>query len=343
MSNPPVKLSDVAEHAGVSVMTVSRALNGKPDVSEQARRKVMEAVGALGYVANRSARGLKGGRTNVLGMVVQDLSSQYFTEIVRGASEAANRQGRDLLLYTASYDPEHEQRHIAALSSGLSDGLLVVLPSTSQRYVRSLDNIRVPVVIINYRGVATHLPAVRADNYRGARAATEHLIRLGHRRIGFITGKAQSGQSSERQRGYREALLNAGLAPDDALVRPGDWSQPRGFIAARELLDLPQVPSAIFAANDFTAFGAIEAVKDGGLRVPGDVSVIGFDDIPMAAGVHPPLTTVRHPLTDIGATAARLLLDLIEEREPVQRQIELPSELIVRQSTASAERSTYER
>lgn len=333
MAHSTVTITDVARHAGVSTMTVSRALNNTGYVAEGTRQRVLAAVENLGYVVNASARSLKGGRTNVLGMVVGDLSLQFFTEIVRGASDAARDAGLNLLLYTTASRPEQERSSVAALTSGLSDGLIIVLPRNPEAYLKQLEASRVPVVLINHREVDTHLPSVGADNYEGARAAAEHLVALGHRRIGFITGTTHSDQSHERERGYREVLEGAGL---EHLVVPGDFTQPRGFAAAHELLALREPPTAVFAGNDLSAFGVIEAVKDRGLSVPGDVSVVGFDDIPMASQVHPALTTVRHPLHDLGEAAVRLLLRLLSglELRAEEAQLELASELIVRASTA---------
>jgi LacI family transcriptional regulator len=327
-------LLDVANHANVSMMTVSRVLNNKPDVSKTTRERVQQAIAHLGYVPNAAAVSLKGGRTNVLGMVVSDLSSQYFTEIVRGASLGLSRTRFDMLLYSTSADPEHEAQRIGTLTSGLSDGLILVLPRTTDRFLRTLENSSIPVVLINHLGLKTSLPFVGADNYQGARQAVEHLLARGHKKIAFVAGDEQSGQSLERQRGYKEALLNAGIKLNPALVVQGDWSQRSGFEAATRLLAVKQPPSAIFAANDFMAFGVMDAIKEHGLRIPDDISVIGFDDVPMSSQVYPALTTVQHPLLSIGETAVRLILDLLEAREPVLRQITLPSQLILRASSS---------
>jgi len=335
VTQAPATLADVARIAGVSSMTVSKVVNNRPGVSQETRKRILEVVERTGYVAHLSARGLKGGRINLLGVVVADLSTQYPTEIVRGASDAATAAGRGLALFTTGFDTERERQSVSMLTGGLAAGLLIVLPQNPVDYSKAWGRSPAPVVLLGHRG-ETHLPSVSADNYRGARLATEHLLGLGHTRIGFIAGNPYSGQSSERFQGYREALLSAGIPYDAALIRPGDYTQKRGFQAAHELLALPEAPSAIFAANDYSAFGAMDAVKDHNLRVPEDISVIGFDDIPMAQQVHPNLTTIHHPLHDMGAVATKLLISLVDGETPLVPNVELPSKLVVRASTASA-------
>lgn len=330
--NSQITLADVARQAGVSVATVSSVMNNTGRVAEGTRHKVLDVARTLGYVANISARSLKGGKTHVLGMIVSDLASPVFTELARGASIAARNAGLDLMLYTTSADPRRERERVTALISGLCDGLLIVVPNESHDDMRALETARVPVVLVNYLG-ETSLTTVGADNYRGARQATDHLLALGHRRIGFISGQSRSGQAPERLRGFRDALEARQVPLDPALVRPGDFGRTRGFAAATELLELPKPPTAIFVANDESAFGALDAIKDRGLRVPDDVSLVGFDDIPSAALVYPALTTVRHPFLDIAQTAVHLLRELGEPGAQPGRRVELSSELVVRAST----------
>lgn len=332
------KVTDVARLAGVSAMTVSKALNGRDRISEETRARVLAAASELGYVANAAARSLRGGRTDILGLLVQDLSNQYFAEIVRGASEAIRERGLDLVLYTSSNDPERERQRVATLSGGVSDGLIIVAPHGSPGLLDQLQHSRVPVVLINAWN-AGDFPTVNPENMLGARAATEHLLALGHRRVGFVTGRPDSPLSPERPdgvmrlTGYRQGLAAAGLPFDETLLHPGGLHLPQGREAGHALLDLPDPPTAIFAANDLCAFGVIEAARERGLRVPEDLSVVGFDDVPLAAQVQPALTTVHHPLSDLGHRAATLLLDLLSGRAR-ERHIELPSRLIVRHSTA---------
>lgn len=326
-------LADVANHAGVSTMTASRALNGRSGVSQSTRDRVMASSQALGYVANISARGLVGGRMNILGMVVPNLATQYIGEVVTGAGEAARELGFDLLLYTTSDEVGRERERAVLLTNGLVDGILAVLPQNPQNVLGALSKSGMPVVIVDHRGSITDLSAIAVDNYAGARLAMAHLVGLGHRRIGFLEGVKDFGCSHERLRGYHEGLLKAGIPFDQNLIRPSEFMQPNGFEAATTLLEQASPPTAIFAANDLSAFGAIEAIKERGLRVPDDVSVVGFDDIPMASQIYPALTTVRQPLHQMGASAVNLLASMVAGLNPVAQCINLPTELIVRAST----------
>ncbi|GGR59056.1 LacI family transcriptional regulator [Deinococcus seoulensis] len=330
----PVTLSEIAARCGVSAMTVSNVLNNRGKVSQATREQVLTVARQMGYVPNVLARGLKSGRTQVLGLVLPALDP-VSVEIAQGVQAALSEARYDMLLYTTSADAGRERERVTALSQGLSDGLLIAMPRAAAADVQIFERSRVPVVLINYNGPDTRLPTVLADNFVPARQATEYLLGLGHRRIGFITGDAGSGQSHERLRGYRAALEHAGLAVDEHLVRTGDFTQVRGFAAAAELLALPERPTAIFAANDFSAVGAMEAARHLGLRIPEDVSVVGFDDIPLASQVFPPLTTVRHPFRALGEGAAQLLLSILDGKAVPAGPVNLASELVVRGSTAA--------
>ncbi len=329
-------IHDIARQAQVSAMTVSRALNNRPGVSEDTRQKVHAVAQSLGYVANVQAKRLAGGQTNVLGMLVPDIGTEYVGEIVRGVGDALEKSGYDLLLYTTHRDPERERARLSGVAGGMADGLLTVLPKTIDSHLSMLEQLALPVVIVDHRGANTSLPTIGTDNLTGSREAVQHLAGLGHRRIGFITGDLSTGAAVDRLRGYREGLQAAGLPFDEALVGQGDFYQPRGFEAALELLRLPDAPTALFASNDVSAFGALAAVRELRLRVPTDVSVVGFDDIPSARQIHPPLTTVRQPLYEMGAAATRLLLSLLRGGEAAVPRISLPTVLVVRESTAPA-------
>jgi LacI family transcriptional regulator len=335
----PITVHDVARAAGVSAGAVSQVMNGRGRISEATRARVLRAASDLGYVPNATARGLRVGRTNLLGLLVQDLSNPYFAEIVFGASATIGGFGHDLVLYTSSDDPERERDRVLALSSGVADGVIVVSAHGQAGTVRAAERSSVPMVMVNFWEPTSKLPRVNAENRVGARTATTHLLELGHERIAFLHGKPDATthpprpDGQERYRGYLEALEAAGVALDESLVLHSGLQQHHGWMSGRELLNRPDPPTAIFAANDFCAMGVIQAVKEHGWRVPGDVSVVGFDDIPLAARMHPSLTTVRHPLRPMGAMAVRLLFDLVNRREGVS-QLELPSELVVRDSTA---------
>ena len=327
-----ITIEDVAREADVSYATVSRVINSKGYVSEETRTRVMAAVARTGYVVNRQARGLAGGRSQVVGLVVHALDTSYIGEIIRGIEEELTAVGYDLMLYTTHQRKHRESAFVATLTSGLADGLLLVLPADPAAYLDSFRERGFPYVLIDHGGVEETGPSVGATNRQGAYDAVRYLIELGHRRIACVTGNMRLGCSVDRLAGYRAALAEHGLSFDPALVAEGDFHQPRGYECARDVLALPSPPTAIFASNDVTALGVMEAVRDSGLRIASDVSVIGFDDIPAAASVHPTLTTVRQPLFEMGARATRMLLDRIENPSLEVERIDFPTALVVRDS-----------
>jgi LacI family transcriptional regulator len=327
-----VTIVDVASEAGVSYTTVSRVLNNKENVKPKTRERVLTAMTRLGYVVDQRARSLAGGRSQVIGLLVHDLGTSYIGEIMRGIDAELAPAHYDLILYTTHRHKTRESAYVATLARGLVDGLLLVLPRDPGAYLETLRQHNFPHVLIDHRGVDEETPAVAAANRQGAYSATEHLIRLGHRRIGFITGAMDQISAQDRLAGYRAALADHGIAFDPELVREGNFFQPSGYVGASALLELPHPPTAIFASNDVSAFGVMEAIRAHGLRIPEDVSVVGFDDIPQAAHVHPPLTTMRQPLEEMGHTATRMLLEYIQDpQRPIER-VELPADLVVRES-----------
>ncbi|MFO7166717.1 MAG: LacI family DNA-binding transcriptional regulator [Chloroflexota bacterium] len=327
-----VTIVDVAREAGVSYATVSRVLNNKAHVRPEKREAVLRAMTRLGYVVNQQARSLAGGRSYVVGLLVHGLGNSYMGAIVRGIDEALDAAQYDLMLYTTHRRKAKEAAYVAAITRGLTDGLLLVLPRDPASYLALLQQQRFPYVLIDHQGLGDYHHSVGAANYQGAYAATRYLIELGHRRIGFITGALELGCAVDRLAGYRAALAEFGLPDDPALVQEGDFFQPQGFTAANALLNLPEPPTAIFASNDEMAFGVLEAARMRGLRLPEDLSVIGFDDIPQTAHVHPALTTVRQPLEQMGRVAAETLLKLISDPQFVVERIVLPTELVIRES-----------
>lgn len=332
-SASPVTIVDVAREAGVSFATVSRVINNKGGVRADKREAVLRAMTRLGYVANQQARSLAGGRSRIVGVLVQDLGTAYMGLIIKGIDRALDQAQYDLMLYTTHRRKTKESAYVAALTRGLADGLLLVLPTHADAYLDSLIRQGFPYMLVDHQGRGDYRSSVGAANFQGGHDATRHLIELGHRRIGHIAGKETLGCSHERIAGYRAALAEAGLPADPALLVQGDFFQPSGFTGAEHLLDLPEPPTAIFAANDDMALGVVEAARVRGLRIPEDLSVIGFDDVTQASIVHPPLTTVRQPLEQMGQIAAERLLALIESPERAVERVVLPTELIVRQTT----------
>lgn len=325
-----VTIIDVAKEANVSFSTVSRVVNGKGYVSPGTRDRVLQAMTRTGYVVNRQARALAGGRHQVIGLLVPDLDTSYIGEILRGIEEELAANAYDLMLYTTHRRKTRESVFVGTLTQGMTDGLLMILPLDPGAYLDSIRRRGFPYVIIDHGGQGDDGPLVGATNRQGAIDAVSYLVELGHRRIGFITGNQEMGCSRQRLAGYQDALASSGLPFDPALVREGNFHQPPGYERTRELLALPEAPTAIFAANDVSAFGVMDAVRDAGLRIPEHVSVIGFDDIPGAQSANPPLTTIRQPLREMGKVATRMLFELIAEPRREVERVELPTELVIR-------------
>lgn len=335
VSPSKVTIVEVAEKAGVSLGTVSRVINNDIHVARKTRERVLAVTQELGYVANRQARSLAGGKTNTIGVIVRDLGTGYIGEIIRGIDSELNISGVDLVLYTTHRMVSKEANYVASLAQGMVDGLLLVLPRSPVDYIDTLMEHNFPFVLIDHQGTGTACPAVGATNWQGAYNATEYLIKLGHQRIGFITGSMDLGCAEDRLQGYRSALRTHHVSQDAELVYEGDFLQTDGYTGAAALLDLPNPPTAIFASNDVMAMGVMDEVRNRGLRVPGDISVIGFDNIPQSAVVSPPLTTVQQPLEQMGRVATQMLLRILKNPEKESGRIELPTELIVRNSTSA--------
>ncbi|AQZ70289.1 LacI family transcriptional regulator [[Actinomadura] parvosata subsp. kistnae] len=325
-------MSDVARLAGVSTATVSRVVNGRYGVSASTVAHVRAAIERLGYESSLVATSLRRSRTNVLGLVTHSFQS-YTAEVLKGVMDALSQSGFDLIIYANSdlygtYSEGWEQRHLARLAGTLTDGCIVVTPSGE---VRS----GTPVVAID-PAMGSTVPAVTADNLAGATAVVEHLLALGHRRIGFIAGRSSLEAAWSREEGYRRALAAAGIAADPALIARGDFNAESAAPLARELLERPDRPTAIFAANDGMALKTLEVARELGLSVPGDLSVAGFDNIPESALGEPGLTTVDQSMYRLGYEAARMLKSLVCGDWEGPGRIVLPTRLVTRGSTAAA-------
>jgi LacI family transcriptional regulator len=326
---------DVARRAGVSYGTVSRVINNNPHVKPETRARIQQAMQDLDFVVNKQARGLAGGRTHMIGVLVPDMASAYMGEIIRGIDAELSLSNLDIVLYTTHRAANKEASYIANLAKGAVDGLLLVLPRNPTDYIGTLTERNFPFVLIDHDGTGQTCPAVGATNWQGAYNATEYLIGLGHQRIGFITGWMDLGCSVDRIEGYRAALRTHHLPEHPELIYEGTFAQTDGYHGASVFLNLPNPPTAIFASNDVMAFGVMDAVRNCGLRVPDDISVLGFDDIPQAALNRPALTTVNQPLEKMGRVATLILLDLLKDPEKKPRRMELPTELIRRGSCQS--------
>jgi LacI family transcriptional regulator len=330
------KLSEVAALAGVSPITASRAIRGEGYVSETTRAKIMEAAAQLNYTPDMVARRMRGDKSKLIGVFVNNLGPVVQHEIIRAISDEARSCGYDLLVYNAERFDSPSRMPTCDMLSKLCDGILVLLPTADDGYLDVIERQKFPCVLVNFDARQPELPVVVQENRIGARGAVDHLLSLGHRRIGFIAGNPGTGQSGEREKGYLDALKAAGVTPDPALLVNGAFIQSGGFSATERLLALDHPPTAIFAANDEMAFGAIDAISSKGLKVPDDVSVIGFDDIPTSSYVFPKLTTVRQPFGRMAVRAVSELLELINGREVSAARIGFPTELVIRNSTGPA-------
>jgi DNA-binding LacI/PurR family transcriptional regulator len=330
---------DVAAVAGVSHQTVSRVINDHGYVNEGTRERVTAAIKQLDYVPNAIARSLSSDRTHTIGVVTNDISDHFFAEFVAGAE--AEARSHDLFLLIGSVEeavPDDEEAYLRVMLQRRLEGLIVarpVLAAASQRRLRSIAS-RMPVVLVASQPELHGLPSVDVDNQAGGRDATAYLLELGHRQIATITGPLEWTSGARRLAGYRAALLASAAGFDATLVEScDDWGLEAGAAAMNRLLDRGGAFTAVFAHSDLLAIGAITALRQRGLRVPADVSVVGYDDIPVARFVDPALTTMRQPMREVGRAALTMLLDGREGRLQGDGQVLLPAELMVRDSAGA--------
>ena len=338
MAKPPkqsvVTIQDVARAAGVSVTTASRVLNNKDDVSPETYAKVRRVIEDLNYTASLAARSMRSRASNVLGLVLPEVTEPFEVEVIKGVGEAIKGSGYDLLIYASGSRPlsdraPWEQEHVSLLSGGLTDGLIVVTPSAPSFPAAA------QIVVIDPHGDGTSVPSVIATNHVCAMAAMKYLLELGHRRIGFIQGRPDTRSAARRLEAYCDSLAAAGIAYDPELVQEGDYTHARGLKAARQLLGLADRPTAIFAANDNSAIGVLDAARELGLRVPEDLSVVGFDNIPETEQQNPRLTTVDQSIQEMGRLAVSLLIRMLQGERLEGLVYKVPTHLIVRESCQS--------
>jgi LacI family transcriptional regulator len=335
-------ISDVAQRAGVSTMTVSRVINSSGYSSPETRARVEAAIDELGYVPNALARQLRSERTKTLALVLSDISNPFFTTIARGVEDVAVRHGFSVMYSNTDESEREEAQYLRMLIERRVDGVLLVPAGSSGTSFRLLQSHRMPVVVLDRRVARSNVDSVRCDSEAGAHALTRHLIELGHRRIAVLTGRRTISTSVDRVAGCRRALEEAGLVLDDALVRYGGFTfgnlhQADGHRMARAVLaSTTDWPTAIFAANNFIAFGAIRALHEAGIRVPDDMSVVAFDDLPAEWVSEPFLTVAAQPAYEIGRHGAATLLDRIAgDRVATGEDLVLPFEIIVRRSSGA--------
>ncbi len=331
----PVTLAQVAAAAHVSASTVSRILNGTATVSADKRAAIDAAIARLGFVPNPMARGLAGGRTLSIGVVTQAIDSPFYGGSLRGIEDELDRAGYRPLFVSGHWNAAEEARCLDMLRARRVDGIIVLTGRLSDAALRACAR-QLPVVVTGRALKASHLVALNFDNFAGARLAVEHLLALGHRRIAFVAGDPGHPDASERRRGYRAALAAAGIGYDPELVAPGLFTEDSGLLAVERLLDKRQRFTAIFAANDQMALGVCLGLHRRGLQVPRDVSVVGFDDLPISRYMLPPLTTVHHPAYELGQRAAAAMLRLLRGEKPAPG-VPLP-QVVVRESSAAPAR-----
>lgn len=331
-------IHDVARLAGVHPSTVSRALHRADlPLRPETRRKVLAAVERLEYRPSAIARGLRLQRTHALGMLVPDITNPFFPPIIRGVEEAARDRGYELVLCNTDDSPERETASLRMLREHQADGLLIATSRMADATVAGLRRERFPFVLVNRGSRVPADLAVEVDNERAAEAVIAHLAGLGHRRIAHIAGPLSTTTGAERAAGYREAMKARGLPMDASLLEEADaYAEPSGHAACSRLLRA--APTAIFAANDLLALGALRAVREAHLRVPQDVSLVGVNDIPLAELIDPPLTTIRVPQREMGRLAANMLIAVLEKTPVAQRHVLLGTTLVIRGSTGAPSR-----
>ncbi|WP_330290854.1 LacI family DNA-binding transcriptional regulator [Streptomyces sp. NBC_00576] len=323
-------IKDVAAEAGVSVATVSRVLNDHPSVSEDARARVLAAVEALGYRPNALARSLRTDQTRTLGLVISDVMNHYFTTLARSVEEEARALGYSVIIGNADERPDLQDHHVRTLLDRRIDGLLV--SPTDGGSPLMLDTARggTPMVFVDRWIPGVDVPVVRADGRQAVRDLVAHLHGLGHRRLAIIAGPAATTTGSERVEAFREALAEYGLPLPDAYIGQGDFQAESGRRVTDAFLGLAEPPEVVFAADNLMALGALDAVRARGMRVPQDIALAAFDDIPWFVHTDPPVTAIAQPTGELGRAAVRALVDMIEGRSP--QSVTLAAHLVVRRS-----------
>jgi LacI family transcriptional regulator len=330
----PITIADVAARAGVSKTTVSRVLNGKGELDAATAARVRRVIDELGYVPSARAVGLARGRTQIVGMLVPSLVWPWMGDVLQGAVDVVESEGYGLLLFTCNRGDESMRQFETQVSAQSFDGLLVIEPEGTIDYIAQLHDRGLPVVLIDDRGHQPLFPSVATTNRIGGAAAAAHLIGLGRRTPIMITGLDAFGCTQERLAGFIDEYARAGFPLAPRRVIEGDFTFECGQRAVRHLLDDGIAFDAVFAHNDLSATGAMQAIRDAGLRIPDDVAVVGFDDIPLAAHTDPPLTTIRQPMRQMGETAARLLLSQLDGASLPAVPQTIPTTLIIRGSSA---------
>ncbi len=324
-------ISDIARKAGVSKTTVSRVLNNRPDVDDDTRKKILKIIEDLNYIPSHTAKCLSTGKRNLIGLIVPSLSSYFSLEIIRGVAKGISDSRYELVLYTTGMSEYNEQIYLRAIKGDLVDGIIIVLPRDhKENYLHSAHEI--PIIAVDYSGIEIQYPRITATNVKGAYEGTKYLISLGHNRIGFITGLMDLGCSQERLQGFTQAMNEADLDIDESLIGNGDFTRLSGELIAKEWLSRTIKPTAIFCSNDEMALGVLDVAEERQMKIPSELSLMGFDDINEARLRKPSLTTIKQPLFEMGNRAALGLIDLMTGNTINSQTLE--TELIIRESCA---------
>jgi LacI family transcriptional regulator len=328
-------IKDVALRANVSTTTVSHVVNRTRFVSDKARREVELAIRDLKYVPSAVARSLKSNATKTIGMLIPNCSNPYFAEIVRSVEDHCFGAGYALILCNTDDDPHRQAAYLQVISEKRIDGAIIISTGEDKDLLRLLKGLSIPTVLVDREIKEMNCDLVETAHFQGALMATEHLIGLGHRRIACLAGPKSLNSSAQRIKGWRTALAKGGLSADASdLLRHSDFSSQGGFSTMQSILGSPLLPTAVFVCNDLMCIGALSAAHEAGVRVPQDISLIGFDDIELARFASPALSTISQPKHRIGVAAVDLLLERIQGGRVEARQVILQPELIVRNSTA---------
>lgn len=329
-------MKDVAREAGVSINTVSRALNGKPDVNEDTKKRILEIADRLNYVPNSLAKGLVTKNTKTIGVIVSDNANPVFARIIKGTEDFARSKGYNIILCNTDEKYEREEEALRLLREKRVDGLVITLTPAQKKRTDILELKRsgVPFVLLNRHMDEMITDYVINDNVYGAYLAVTHLVKSGHKRIGYISGPSHISSATERLEGYRKALLENNIEFDNSLVKESNLKMEDGTRLMKEFLQLENRPTAVFAYSDLLAIGVLKALKETKLRVPKDMALVGYDDIEFSSLLEVPLTTVHQPRYRIGEEGAKILINRIEKKDSEGlHQIVLKPELVIREST----------
>lgn len=328
-----VTIRDIAERAGVSINTVSRALNNKPDISEETRRKILKIAQELGYVKNATASSLRSKQTNIVGVIIADSANPFYAEVLKGIEAASRKHGYQIMLMNTERVYENEEKAIEVLLQRRVDGLLITPVQDRSDDIKALIERKVPFVIVGRHFEELEVDEIHSDEVKGGYLATRHLIERGRKNILVITGYLFKSAAYMRLEGYKKALKEYGIPFREELIIEPDIDIESGYQAMREAIEKGLEFDAVFCYNDLLAFGAMKALKERGYRIPEDVAVVGYDDIVYSSFVCPSLTTVRIKKFEMGYEAFRMLLQRLKGRRKKRKRVILDVELVVRESS----------